>query len=75
MPCRRSPGGGGWYPGMSCRFPGPHPEGKFRGISGCLVLGGLLPGGCLVLGSETPRMATAAGGTHPTGNFNSCLKL
>ena len=24
--------GGGWYPSMPCRFPGPHPRGKFRGI-------------------------------------------
>ena len=23
---------GGWYPSMPCRFPGPHPRGKFRGI-------------------------------------------
>ena len=42
---------------------------------GCLVLGGLVPGGscsgrgvCLV---ETPRTATAAGGTHPT-RMHSC---
>ena len=27
---------GGWYPSMPCRFPGPHPGGKLRGI---------LPGG------------------------------
>ena len=47
---------------------------------GCLVWGGSAPGGvyapggtcsggCLV---ETPRTATAAGGTHPTG-MHSCL--
>ena len=24
--------GGGWYPSMPCRFPGPHPVGKLRGI-------------------------------------------
>ena len=24
--------GGGWYPSMPCRFPSPHPRGKFRGI-------------------------------------------
>ena len=30
MPCSRSPGG--WYPSMPCRFPGPHPRGKFSGI-------------------------------------------
>ena len=23
---------GGWYPSMPCRFRGPHPRGKFRGI-------------------------------------------
>ena len=32
------------------------------------IAGGLVPGGCLV---ETPRMATAAGGTHSTG-MHSC---
>ena len=25
-------GGGLWYPSMPCRFPGPHPRGKLRGI-------------------------------------------
>ena len=25
-------GGGGWYPSMPCRFPGPQPRGKLRGI-------------------------------------------
>ena len=33
---------GGWYPSMPCRFPGPHPGGKLRG----LAWGDLLPGGC-----------------------------
>ena len=32
MPCSSSPGGV-WYPSMPCRFPGPHPEGKFRGLA------------------------------------------
>ena len=27
-------GGGGWHPSMSCRFPGPHPGGKLRGLAG-----------------------------------------
>ena len=26
--------GGRWYPSMPCRFPGPHPRGKFRGLAG-----------------------------------------
>ena len=30
MSCSRSPGE--WYPSMPCRFPGPHPGGKLRGI-------------------------------------------
>ena len=35
--------------------------------------GGLLPGGCLLGGcGDPPEMATAAGGTHPTG-IHSCL--
>ena len=53
--------GGGWYSSMPCRFPGPHPRGKFRGIwsrptakgevegdlaRGCLLWGG----GCLFQG-------------------------
>ena len=37
---------------------------------GCLLLGGkMVPGGCLV---EIPPMATAVGGTHPTG-MHSCF--
>ena len=31
MHCSRSRGGL-WYPSMPCRFPGPHPRGKLRGI-------------------------------------------
>ena len=43
------------------------------GPGGCLVLGGLLPGGCLVPGvpDGDPPTATAVGGTHPTG-MHSC---
>ena len=26
--------GGGWYPSMSCRSPGPHPGGRLRGLAG-----------------------------------------
>ena len=26
--------GGWWYPSMPCRFPGPHPGGKLRGLAG-----------------------------------------
>ena len=47
------------------------------GPGGCLVLGGAWsregvpgPGGFLV---ETPRTATAAGGTHPTGMHSCCV--
>ena len=36
---------------------------------GGLLRGGVCSGGCLV---RPPRMATAAGGTHPTG-MHSCL--
>ena len=25
--------GGGWYPSIPCRFPGPHPGGKLRGLA------------------------------------------
>ena len=25
---------GGWYPSMPCSFPGPHPGGKLRGLTG-----------------------------------------
>ena len=44
--------------------PGPQPRGKLRGI---------WPGGCLLgVMWRSPLMATAAGGTHPTG-MHSCL--
>ena len=43
---------------------------------GCLVRGGLLPGGAGLLlgvpGGDPPGTATAAGGTHPTG-MHSCF--
>ena len=32
VPCLATGLGGGWYPSMPCRFPGPHPWGNFRGI-------------------------------------------
>ena len=67
MPCSRSPGG----------VPGPHPRGKLRGSGrgvyrptpwgACLPRGVPAPGGW-----RPPVMATAAGGTHPTG-MHSCL--
>ena len=62
-----STGGGGrgmWHPSMPCS----------RGVSdpgGVAWSGGSAPGGYLV---ETPRTATAAGGTHPTGMY-SCLQI
>ena len=75
---RGVPGLGGawssWVPGLGSGSSGGVPGRGclLRGdllLGGCLVLGGLGPGGCLV---ETPRTATAAGGTHPTG-MHSCL--
>ena len=72
-----------WYPSMPCsrgcaipaclaagRVPAPGGVGG-RGVPGLggSALGGLLQGGCLV---ETPRTATAAGGTHPTA-MHSCV--
>ena len=58
-----------------------HMGGAWSG--GCMVLGDAWSGGCLVQGVHGPRgvpggdppapeMATAAGGTHPTG-MHSCL--
>ena len=47
-------------PGLLRGLPGPGGV-WFRGVPGP---GGLLRG---VPGGDTPRMATAAGGTHPTG--------
>ena len=50
------------------------PQGGRLVLGGCLIPGGAWsrgvpgPGGCLV---ETPRTATAAGGTRPTG-MHSC---
>ena len=48
---------------MFLQLPGP------RGVSAPRGRVCLVPRGCLV---ETPRMATAAGGMHPTG-MHSCL--
>ena len=52
---------------------------------GCLLRGGVCsrggstPGGVSALGGvggDPPRMATAAGGTHPTGMYScSCLQI
>ena len=69
----------GWYPNMPCRFPGPHPGGKFRGIwprgSPGPYPGGLLPGGgvvcsrgvCLLLGGSTPGVVVCSGGVPGPG--------
>ena len=61
-------GEGAWSGGS---VPGrvPVQEGAWLGVPG---LGGYPVWGCLALGGAwwrppTPRMATAAGGTHPTG--------
>ena len=72
MLCSRSPGDWGWYPSMPCRFPGPHPGGEVEG-TGQGGIAGPHPEGCIPACTEadpTP-MATAAGGTHPTG-MHSC---
>ena len=70
----------GWYPSMHCRSPGPHPGGEVEGS-------GLGDGGrgasrpttgrwvSQIALRQTPppqQMATAAGGTHPSG-MNSFL--
>ena len=55
--------GGAWSGGAGCRGC-LVPEGPGSGGGGLV-----LREGCLV---ETPRMATAAGGTHPTG-MHSCF--
>ena len=69
----RVPGPGGCLV-LGVPGPGGLVLGGVPGPGGCLVPGG----GCLVLGSlaprglvETPPMASAAGGTHPTG-MHSC---
>ena len=77
MSCSRSWGG---YPSMPCRFPGPHPRGKFRGI--CLwgvstpTAKGEVEGDPVQAHSLIPppqQMATVADGTHPTG-MHSCFE-
>ena len=75
---------GGLYPNMPCRFPGPHPGGKLRGLvgEGCLqahTWGGVsrpTPRGCIPACTEADPslVATAAGGMHPTG-MHSCFDL
>ena len=65
--------GGSWSlrGAWSWGVPGPGGPGPMGGWSWGVPGpgGGSAPGGCLV---ETPQMATAAGGTHPTG-MHSCL--
>ena len=75
------PGPGGMPGPRGCLVPG---EGLVPG--GCLIQGGegAWSGGCLVWGrmpgqggrkgGEPPGMATAAGGTHPTG-MHSCFEF
>ena len=69
-----------WYPSMPCRFLGPHPRGKFRGIwpggfsrpipkggvEGDLTGGGVRSGGCL-LGGYLFQGVPALGGSAPRG--------
>ena len=63
---------------MPCRFPGPHPGGKLMGdLAGGVsrpTPRGSAPRGCLLPGGSAPGMATASGGTHPTG-MHSCLLI
>ena len=76
-----STGGGAWSGGICSLAGGACCQGGAcfqRGVPG-LGGGGLLRGGaCSLVGGllgglmETPRTATAAGGTHPTG-MHSCL--
>ena len=81
---------GGVWSQHACRFPGPHPRGKYRGIwprGGVSrptpkgeVEGGSGPGphprGKLrgIWSRHPPVMATAAGGAHPTGMHSFFLK-
>ena len=71
------------YPSMPCRFPGPHPRGKLRGLAGRGVPrptlgegspGPHLVGVCIPACTEAdPHLTTTAvGGTHPTG-MHSCF--
>ena len=75
---------------MLCRFPGPHPGGKLRGLARGVSRPtpggspGPHPGGLQAhtergesqhaLKQTHPLTATAVGGTHPTG-MHSCLNL
>ena len=63
------PGGEG-----GCLLQGDACSGGSAPRGGCLLQQGLLLGGGLLLGvcGDPPMMATAAGGTHPTG-MHSCL--
>ena len=80
--CLSTKGGGVYGPG-GCLLPGGSGLGG-SAPEGCLLQGGSTPGrlawsqrGLLTGGGglvETPRMATAAGDTHPTG-MHSCCKL
>ena len=74
MPCSRSRG---WYPSMPCRSPGPYPGGKLRGLA--RGVSRPTPRGVSqhALGQTPPHthMATAAGGTHPTGMHSCFLQM
>ena len=71
------PGLWGSGPSMPCRFPGPHPRRKFRGIWSRPTSKGEVEGDLVQSHSQGevegdlvrahPLPATAAGGTHPTG--------
>ena len=61
--------GGGWYPSMPCRFPGPHPGGKLRG----LAWGGFsrhTPGVCV----SRPKSRGVSPGPHPGGCIPACTE-
>ena len=70
---------GGWYPSMPCRFPGPHPGGKLRGLAkwgGGLqahtqgISWGVWPG----VGSPGPHRGGGSPGPHPGGCIPACTE-
>ena len=68
---------GGWYPSMPCRFPGPHPRRKLRGLARGVSRPtpgggspGPHPGGCLLWGGACSR-GVCSGGVYVETPHNS----
>ena len=60
------------YPSMPCRFPGPHPGGKLRGLA--RGVSRPTPGGLLPVGVPAPRGICSGGRGVETPNDGYCCR-